>query len=179
MTEYYVGIDIHKTEAQVAVIDELGKLVQEVRVKSANLDEIAEKYAGSETAIEAGSNYFTIYDRLDECLDVTLTNPAKADWLANQIQKNDRKDAKNLVRFLRMNETPESYVPPIELRKYRSLARGRTSKTRSTRCSISRESRTAGRCGPMKGVNSAGNSRSKVRCSCCLSSGWKRSMNSP
>jgi transposase len=125
MTEHYVGIDIHKTESQVAVLDELGEPVEEVRVKNANLDEIAEKYAESKAAIEAGSNYFTIYDRLDEYLDVTLANPAKADWLANQKQKDDRKDAKNLARFLRMNEIPESYVPPTNFRKYRQLARGR------------------------------------------------------
>jgi transposase len=125
MSEHYVGIDVHKTEAQVAVLDELGEPVEEVRVKNANLDEIAQKYAGSEAAIEAGSNYFTIYDTLDEHLDVTLANPMKADWLDNQKQKNDRKDAKNLARFLRMNEIPESYVPPTNFRKYRALARGR------------------------------------------------------
>jgi transposase len=125
MTEHYVGIDIHKTESQVAVIDELGEPVEEVRVDNANLDEIAQKYAGSEAAIEAGSNYFTIYDRLDEYLDVTLANPVKADWLENQRQKNDRKDAKNLARFLRMGEIPESYVPPTNFRKYRALTRGR------------------------------------------------------
>ena len=99
-----LGIDVHKTESQVAVLDELGKPVEEVRVFDANLDEIAEKYAGSEAAIEAGSNYFTIYDRLNEHLDVTLANPAKADWFKDQKQKDDRKDAKNLARFLRMNE---------------------------------------------------------------------------
>lgn len=125
LTEHYIGIDIHKTDSQVAVIDELGEPVEEVRVTNANLDEIAEKYAGNEVAIEAGSNYFTIYDRLDEHLDVTLANPSKADWLDNQKQKDDRKDAKNLARFLRMNEIPESYVPPANVRKYRALARGR------------------------------------------------------
>jgi transposase len=56
---------------------------------------------------------------------VTLANPSKADWLDGQKQKNDRKDAKNLARFLRMNEIPESYVPPKNFRRYRELARGR------------------------------------------------------
>jgi transposase len=68
MTEHYVGIDVHKTESQVAVIDELGEPVERVRVKNANLDEIAQKYAGCKAAIEAGSNYFTIYDTLNEYL---------------------------------------------------------------------------------------------------------------
>src|SRR5699024_4615214 len=61
----------------------------------------------------------------NEHLDVTLANPVKADWLGNQKQKNDRKDAKNLARFLRMGEIPESYVPPANFRRYRELARGR------------------------------------------------------
>jgi transposase len=125
MTEHYVGVDVHKTQAQVAVIDEHGEIEEEVRVKNANLDEIVQKYAGSEAALEATSNYYTIYDTLDEHLDVTLANPLKANWLANQKQKNDRVDAKKLARFLRMGEVPESYVPPEELRKDRALARGR------------------------------------------------------
>ena len=125
MTDHYVGVDVHKREAQIAVINEDGDLVEEVRVANADLDEIAQKYAGSEAALEAGSNYFTIYDRLDEQLDVTLANPVKADWLAGQKQKSDRVDAKNLARFLRLGEIPESYVPPVQHRKYRALARGR------------------------------------------------------
>jgi predicted NBD/HSP70 family sugar kinase len=34
MTEYYIGIDVHKTESQVAVFDELGEPVEEVRVNN-------------------------------------------------------------------------------------------------------------------------------------------------
>jgi transposase len=125
MTDHYVGIDVHKTESQVAVIDEMGEVTEEVRVENANLEEIAQKYAGNEAALEATSNYFTIYDTLDEYLDVTLANPVKADWLAGQKQKNDRVDAKQLARFLRLNEVPESYVPSRKLRRCRALARGR------------------------------------------------------
>jgi transposase len=125
MTDYYVGIDVHKTEAQVAVLNDEGQIEREVRVDNADLDEIAQQYAGNEAALEAGSNYFTIVDTLEEYLEVTLANPAQADWLDSQIQKNDRKDAKNLARYLRMGEIPESYVPPTEFREYRALARGR------------------------------------------------------
>lgn len=135
MTDHYMGIDIYKTESQVAVIDEYGEVQEEVRVGDANLGEIAAKYAGSEAAMEATSNYFTIYDTLDEYLDVTLANPLKASWLANQKQKNDRVDAKQLARFLRIGEVPESYVPPKELRKYRALARGRKKFTENSQTS--------------------------------------------
>lgn len=46
MTDHYMGIDIYKTESQVAVIDEYGEVQEEVRVGDANLGEIAAKYAG-------------------------------------------------------------------------------------------------------------------------------------
>ena len=71
-TDHYVGIDVHKRNAQIAVLDDEGEVVEEVRVANADLDEIAQKYAGSSAALEAGSNYFTIYDTLSEELDVTI-----------------------------------------------------------------------------------------------------------
>ena len=54
----YLGIDVHKQYSQVAVIDESGEIVEEVRVQNANLDDLAQRYAGAEAAIEATSNYY-------------------------------------------------------------------------------------------------------------------------
>ena len=62
----YLGIDVHKHESQVAVLDDDGEIDREIRVENANLDEIAEEYAGAKAVIEATSNYYTIYDTLDE-----------------------------------------------------------------------------------------------------------------
>jgi len=50
-----LGIDIHKRYAQVAVMDSSGEIVEEVRV-DANLDELAQRYAGADAAIE-GERY--------------------------------------------------------------------------------------------------------------------------
>ena len=49
----YLGIDLHKRESQVAVVDQDGEIQREVRVENANLDTLAEEYAGNEAAIEA------------------------------------------------------------------------------------------------------------------------------
>jgi len=38
MTDHYVGIDVHKRQAQVAVIDAEGTLVEEVRVVARGLN---------------------------------------------------------------------------------------------------------------------------------------------
>lgn len=80
-TYYYLGIDVHKTDAYIAVMDEEGKFVEEVRVVNADLNESAQKY---EAAPEAGSNHFTIYDELEQYLGVTITiRPRSSGSLTN------------------------------------------------------------------------------------------------
>ena len=121
----YLSIDIDKRYAQVAVLDENGKIDREVRVENANLDELAQEYAGSEAVIEATSNYYPIYDTLSEYLDVTVASPGKLKLIANSDKKTDRIDTKELARMLRLGSVPESYVPTEETRECRALVRGR------------------------------------------------------
>ena len=121
----YLGIDIHKRYAQVAVMDDAGEIVEEVRVKNANLDDLAQRYAGAEAAIEATSNYYHIHDTLSEHLDVTVAHPQKLNVIADTDKKTDRVDAKELARMVRLNSVPESYVPTDEIREARALVRGR------------------------------------------------------
>jgi transposase len=121
----YLGIDLHKRYAQVAVIDQAGEVVEEVRVKNANLDDLAQRYAGATAAIEATSNYYHVHDTLSEYLDVVVANPGKLKLIAHSDKKTDRVDAKQLARLVRLNSIPESYVPTDEVRKARALVRGR------------------------------------------------------
>ena len=123
----YLGIDVHKRESQVAVRNEDGEVVREVRVENANLDEIAQEYAGSEAVIEATGNYYTIYDTLDKYLDVIVANPAELKLIANSDRKTDRVDAMELARLVRLGSISESYVPPEGVRECRALVRGRKS----------------------------------------------------
>jgi len=121
----YLGIDIHKQQAQVAVMDESGEIVEEVRIQNANLDNLAQRYAGAEAAIEATTNYYHIHDTLSEHLDVTVAHPGKLTLIANTDKKTDRVDAKELARMVRLDSVPESYVPTDEIREARALVRGR------------------------------------------------------
>jgi transposase len=121
----YLGIDVHKRYAQVAVMDEAGKIVEEVRVETATLDDLAQRYAGAEAAIEATSNYYHIHDTLSEHLDVTVAHPKELTQIADTDKKTDRVDAKELARMVRLSSVPESYVPTDEVREARALVRGR------------------------------------------------------
>jgi transposase len=121
----YLGIDVHKRYAQVAVMDEAGEIVEEVRVENANLDDLAQRYAGAQAALEATSNYYHIHDTLSEYLDVTVAHPKELNQIAKSDKKTDRVDAKELARMVRLNSVPESYVPTDEIREARALVRGR------------------------------------------------------
>ncbi len=120
---YTLGIDAHERESQVAVLDEDGEIVREVRVQNANLDDFGQEYAGADPAIEATGNYYTIYDTLDEHLDVTVAdrNQTKAIRIAEI--KNNRLNAKLLAQLRRAEMIADSYVPPDEICKRRSLVR--------------------------------------------------------
>ena len=87
--DYYVGIDLHKTEAQVTVLDDEGQMTK--MYLSPTLTSIRlNNNIGNEAVIETGNNYFTIVDTLNEYPDVMLANSVQANWLDSQTQKNDR-----------------------------------------------------------------------------------------
>ncbi len=121
----YIGIDVHKRYSQIAVLDQNGEIVEEVRVENANLDDFAQQYAGAEAALEATSNYYHIHDTLSEYLDVTVANPSELNLISDTDTKTDRVDAKQLARMVRLGSIPESYVPTDEVRQARALVRGR------------------------------------------------------
>ena len=123
----FVGIDLHKREAQVAIRNDDGELIEETRVKNEDLEEIAEEYAGGEALLEATTNYYYVYDLLSEHLDVKVGHPPKLKAIAQTHKKTDRLDAEELSRLLWLGSVPESYVPTDEIRECRSLVRGRIS----------------------------------------------------
>lgn len=91
---YTLGIDLHKDESHVVVLDDNDEIADEVRVENANLEEVARQYAGSKAAIEATSNYYTVYDTLNEYLDIVVADPSQTKALGIVEAKNDRLDAK-------------------------------------------------------------------------------------
>jgi transposase len=123
----FLGVDIHKREAQVAVRNDDGDVIEQVRVKNTDLGEIAQQYTGGQALLEATTNYFYIYDKMSEYLDVVVGHPPKLKAIAKTDKKTDRIDAKELSRLLWLGSVPESYVPTDEIRECRALARGRIS----------------------------------------------------
>jgi len=122
---HYLGIDVHKDDSQIAVLDEEGDIVGEQRIENDQFEELAEAYAGSKAALEATGNYYTIYDTLDDHLDVQVADPRQTKAIGTAEVKNDRLDAKLLAQLCRADMIAESYVPAEDIRELRSLARAR------------------------------------------------------
>lgn len=123
----FLGLDIHKRSAQVAVRNDDGNVIEEFRVKNEDLDEVAAEYAGGSAVLEATSNYYHIYDMLSEHLDVSVAHPRKIKQIGETDKKTDQVDARELSRLLWLGNVPESYVPTDEIRECRVLVRGRGS----------------------------------------------------
>jgi transposase len=118
---------VHKKYSYVAVVDELGEIIEETRIENSreSLERFASKYQGAKAVIEATSNYRFIYDILEKYMEVKLAHPYKTRAIAEARIKNDKLDAKMLAHLLRANLIAESYVPPKEVRELRDLTRTR------------------------------------------------------
>lgn len=121
----YLGLDVHKRDSYVAVLDDDGAVVEEVRVANANLDDFAQDYSNAKAVIEATGNYYTIYDTLDQYMDVVVADPGQTKAIGYAEVKNDRLDAKLREQLRRADMVATSYVPSDEIRERRALVRGR------------------------------------------------------
>ena len=116
---------MHKRYSYVAVLNEVGEVVEERKVPNEELEKFAKEYAGCKAVIESTGSYRFAYDILDRYMDVKLAHPSKTRIIAEARIKNDSLDAKMLAHLLRTNLIAESYIPPKEVRELRDLTRAR------------------------------------------------------
>jgi len=129
----YVGIDVHKKMCQAAILEEDGKILDEIRFL--NTPEEIEEFAGKlstfhdevRAVVESTGNlWIQIHDRLEKHgFEVALSNPGKTRLIAEAKVKTDKVDARTLAALLRADMLPTCYVPGEELRSRRELLRHR------------------------------------------------------
>jgi transposase len=131
----YVGIDVHKKYCQAALMNNNGRVVQELRFDNnsegaTSLVQLARSVDPQIKAVlEPSANFWIrIYDKLEgEGVDVKLSNPLRTKAIAEARIKTDRIDAKTLAYLLRGDLVAESYVPSRKNRERRALIRHRAS----------------------------------------------------
>ena len=123
----YAAIDLHQKTVQLVLKDEHGQIASETKI-SKDSKRILEFLEGSDARVvmESGYNHEHIYDLLkEEGYDVRVAHPLMVKAIAYAKVKNDKVDARTLADLLRLDMIPECYIPSIETRELRDLARRR------------------------------------------------------
>lgn len=125
----YVGVDAHKTTAQVTIMDETGKVITRKRIESspAAVNAVLGGYREPLKAVlEAGYSWGPMYDWLDEVADeVVLAHPGKVRAIADARIKTDKIDSETLAHLLRADLIPAAYAPSKEVRAIKRVLRQR------------------------------------------------------
>ncbi len=125
----YVGVDAHKTTAQITVMDETGKIIERKRIdsSSAGVSGALSMYQEPIKAVlEASYSWGPMYDWLDEIADeVVLAHPGKVRAIADARIKTDKIDSEILAHLLRADLIPAAYAPSREVRAIKRVLRQR------------------------------------------------------
>lgn len=127
----YIGIDVHKKNLQVCVLDSNGNRIGDCKLEN-RPESVSGYFAKLDTparvALEATHNWGMLYDLLSERgLDVHICHSKEAKMIGLASVKTDRVDAFKLATLLKAGLLPEAYVPSVQGRELRSLVRGRAS----------------------------------------------------
>jgi transposase len=129
-----VGIDLHRSRSQVAVLDDTGKQVVSRRITNSP-DAFLELLGGVEgdcrVAVEATYGWEWLADLLQGAgYELHLAHPTRTKAIAAARVKTDAVDARTLAQLLRADMLPEAYIASPPLRDLRDLLRHRVALTR-------------------------------------------------
>lgn len=125
----YVGIDVHKKQWQISIVDEGG--VERANYSlTGSWDEMAaavEKIPDpKQIGFEVTNGAEWIYDHLrSSAVSVQAAHPKRLKIICESMKKNDKNDAHHLANLLRTGMFPATYIPEREFRAWRRLITNR------------------------------------------------------
>ena len=127
-----IGIDAHKYLNEICVLDDAGNTTDTFTIvnNEPELNKFIQKYRqfNPEIAIESSTSGKFVAKTLKKgSLNVHLGNPVGIAAIYSSAKKTDKNDAHILAKLLRLNELPESYLPPEEIDEMRTAVRYRRS----------------------------------------------------
>jgi transposase len=122
----YCGMDFHKKDTELCVIDEEGQILEQIRVPSAKLVMFLSNRKHYHIAIEASGGVMDIASKLEGVgHKVSVINPSQFRGIGITGKKNDKNDAKALATALRLGFVPEVYKKTLYARQLKSLLTSR------------------------------------------------------
>ena len=113
--KYYIGVDFHKKQSTVTVMNKEGIIKDESKLHHNDKKAIADYFLsfgkGSSVSVEATRNWYWFVDLLQDLnMDVKLVHAKKARIIAESTIKTDKIDARVLSHLDRCNFLPQSYI---------------------------------------------------------------------
>jgi len=125
----YVGLDVHKRQVAMCVLDAAGKAVKQKVIRGDEGDLIRELRRLEQPlslAFEASSGAGYLRDQLRAVAKkVVVANPWKLHVIFKSKRKHDRADAEWLAKLLLLDRVPEAYIPEEDTRLWRETIEDR------------------------------------------------------
>lgn len=121
----YAGIDTHKDDVLVHIINDDVKVVAEERLATTDtgFDRLAHLLKDAQCVMEAGSTCYPVYDALIERgIKPKVAHPL---YLKSNsgLKKTDKVDARRMALMLKAGIIPEAHIPNVEVREARELVK--------------------------------------------------------
>jgi transposase len=120
----YVGLDLHDERIAICVLGETGQIVRRAQIRTIDemmriLQALPDRF---EVCYEASCGYGHYHDTLKPiAARVTVAHPGRLRPIFRSKDKNDRKDAERLAKWLYLGEAPAVHVPSGDVRTWREL----------------------------------------------------------
>ena len=121
----FAGIDAHKADVLVHVINDDVKVVAEERLATtdAGFDRLAFLLKDAQCVMEAGSTCYPVYDALIERgIKPKVAHPLYLKSYSG-LKKTDKVDARRMALMLKAGIIPEAHIPSVEVREARELVK--------------------------------------------------------
>jgi len=121
----YVGLDAHKSQWTICMLDENGKKLWTTTIRGTWKDLVAAmaKIEGPlSVCFEASGGAGFLYDQLKKVAQkVVVAHPSKLRLIYAVKRKNDELDAERLAKLLFLDAVPEVHIPKMAVRSWRAL----------------------------------------------------------
>ena len=126
---WHVGIDLGRTSLYIAAVNDEGETREARRFDCTDEEGIRaafEEWIPFQVVIEASGTYRWLYRLLAPLGEVILAHPLRLRSMVTRRSKTDKLDAMLLANLLRIDQVPESYIPPERYQTLRNLTRHRS-----------------------------------------------------
>ena len=123
---YSVGLDVGDNCSSLEILDEHGKQFKHLEVKGrwpVMLQQLQKHTPGPfKICFEASCGYGHLYDKLSKIAhSVQVAHPGQLRLIFKSKRKHNRVDSQKLAKLLYLDEVPQAWVPPVDVRSWRAM----------------------------------------------------------